>query len=199
MNYREKLNKAKGSFSLLEKQLDSKKDKLKAFSAESITIEKTQTLIQITAKETQEKLKFHIEDIVQLALDACLPDRYKFTVKFEIKRGRTEANLILLDKDGNNINPMTDTGGGVVDLVSFALRIATWSLGKTDNIIILDEPFRFISKDLIPKAAEIINQLSNKLNLQFIIVTHIQELAEMSDKIFEVKMKNNISHLQEIK
>lgn len=193
MQYRDKLNKSKGSLHLLKKQLAEKEEKLKKVSKRTVAIEEAQTIIQITAKETQENLRYHIEDVVQLALDCCFPDRYEFIVNFTIKRGRTEADLSLLDENGVKVNPMDAAGGGVVDIVSFALRIALWSLSKNENVIILDEPFKFLSKDLIPKGAEIIKELSEKMNIQFIIVTHIPELAELSNTVYNVLLKDGIS------
>lgn len=197
--YREKLNKAKGSLQLLQKQLKDKKIKSKQLNKRAISIDEAQIFLQKIAQKTQQNLRYRIEDIVQLALDICFPGKYEFIVDFEIKRGKTEACLSLTDDDGNKINPMDATGGGVVDILSFALRIACWSLGNTDNTIVLDEPFKYLSKDLIPKGAEIIKRLSHDLKLQFIIVTHIQELTNLSDKVFHVLLKKGISNVQEIK
>ena len=114
------------------------------------------------------------------------------SVDFIIKRGKTEAEISFI-KNGNKINPMYASGGGVVDVASFALRIAIWSISNSDNVMILDEPGKWISKDLIPKFASIIKELSEKLKLQFIIVTHIQELTEQADKVFNVKLKEGVS------
>lgn len=182
-DYSDILNQAKGQKTLLERQKQSAEDSLQKWESRSKAIDIAQALIQQVARDTQEKLRYHIEDIVQLALDSCFPDQYEFRVNFEIKRGRTEAELILL-KDGNPMSPMDASGGGVVDITSFALRLAAWSLSKTDNVIVMDEPFRFLSRDLHPRAGEILKELSQKLRLQIIMVTHSEELIQCSDKIF---------------
>lgn len=186
------VNKASGEKQLLETMLKEKENKLRYLVREVIYIEESQIIIQTVAQQTQEKLKIHIEDIVQLALDACFPSEYTFAVQFELKRGKTEARICFL-KDGIEINPMDASGGGVVDLTAFALRIASWSLSSTDNIIILDEPVQKISRDLIDKVAKIIKKLSEELNIQFLIVTHIPELSDYADAVFEVTKNNNIS------
>ena len=54
-------------------------------------------------------------------------------------------------------------------------------------MIILDEPFRFISRDLQARAGEILKMLSQKLGLQILMVTHIGEMIDIADKVFEVK------------
>lgn len=156
------------------------------------TREMAQALLQKTAKATQEHLKFSLEDLVQAALDTVFPGVYQFHIEFEMKRGRTEAS-IFLDKDGERINPMDSSGGGVVDVVSFATRIATWALGNTRSILILDEPFKFLSVNLRPLAGEILKGLSKRLGLQVLMVTHDEEMVGISDRVFIVDQKRRKS------
>ena len=157
-----------------------------------------QAFLQDVAQKTQSKLKLQIEDIVNLALETCFPNEYEFRIDFNVSRGKTEAELIFLSKlTGNKIDPMNASGGGVVDLTSFALRIACYTLQyNINNVIVLDEPFRFISRDLQDKAGQILKSLSQKLGLQIIMVTHIPELVNVADKIFEVKKIDGISKVK---
>ena len=157
-----------------------------------------QAFLQDVAQKTQSKLKLQIEDIVNLALETCFPNEYEFRIDFNVSRGKTEAELIFLSKlTGNKIDPMNASGGGVVDLTSFALRIACYTLQyNINNVIVLDEPFRFISRDLQDKAGHILKSLSQKLGLQIIMVTHIPELVNVADKIFEVKKIDGISKVK---
>lgn len=196
--YFEKINKMKGKKELLESKLENYKDNLSSTNNNIIVLEKAQVFIQQVAKDTQEQIKFMITNIVQLALDSTFPDEYIFNVNFEIKRGKTEAALNFT-KGGIEIDPMEASGGGVVDIVSFALRIAAWSLGKSDNVITLDEPFRFLSKDLQPKAGEILRRLSEHLKLQILMVTHNNDMINSAHKIFEVTQnkKTGISNVIE--
>ena len=152
-------------------------------------MEQAQAFLQKVAQDTQSQLKFQIEDIVNLALETCFPNEYEFQLQFNIARGKTDAELVFLSqKTGRPIDPMNASGGGVVDLTAFALRIASYALEQgVDNVIILDEPFRFISRDLQARAGEILKSLSTKLGLQIIFVTHVPEFVDISDKVFEVK------------
>jgi len=143
--YKKVLEQSKGVRAKYNKELEEIKQELKESNILLEQTLKAQKVIQTVAQDTQNKLKFHIQDIVQLALDTCYPEVYKFCVDFEIKRGKTEAKLFFL-KDGEEINPIEAAGGGVVDLAAFALRIAAWSLGKSDNTIVLDEPFKHLSR-----------------------------------------------------
>lgn len=155
--------------------------------------EQAQIFLQKVAKETQSQLKLRIEDIVNLALETCFPSEYTFRINFNISRGKTEAELVFEDqKTGREIDPINASGGGVVDLTAFALRIASYTLERnSDNVIILDEPFRFLSRDLQSRAGEIIKTLSEKMGLQIILVTHVPELIDRADSVFEVKKQEN--------
>lgn len=182
----------------IQKDIESIENKLSDNKNNFNLLIDAQVFLQDVAQKTQSKLKLQIEDIVNLALETCFPNEYEFRIDFNVSRGKTEAELIFLSKlTGNKIDPMNASGGGVVDLTSFALRIACYTLQyNINNVIVLDEPFRFISRDLQDKAGQILKSLSQKLGLQIIMVTHIPELVNVADKIFEVKKIDGISKVK---
>lgn len=182
-----RVSKLQGRAEQIRTDLNKKSRELQQLEKRQIDIEKAQVLLQVTAQETQDGLKVHLEDIVQMALDTCFPDEYTFCIDFELKRGSTVCEMYLEDDAGFKLNPMTASGGGVVDIISLALRLAVWTLSKPDNLIVLDEPFKFLSANLRPLAGEILHKMSKKLGLQIIMVTHDEVLMEISDRIFTVK------------
>jgi len=187
--YKEMFLKYQGRKEQIETDLKKAKKEHKKLLKRQGYIEKAQALIQTVAKETQQNIEFHISDIVQLALDACWPGKYDFYVKFEIKRNKTEAALVFLEEK-QKINPLRSSGGGVVDLSCLSLRMAAWSLGKSSPVIILDEPFPRLSADLQPKAGEMLKELSEKLGIQIIMVTHNREtMMEVADRVFEISLR----------
>ena len=192
--YQNKIQRSKGKLESLQSRQNKIISDLDNLIIRQKALEEAQAFIQIVAQETQSQLRFVIGDLVNLAMSVCFPDEYIFDINFEIKRGKTEARL-LFKKDNIEIDPISASGGGVVDVVAFALRLSAWSLGHTDNVIILDEPFRFLSKDLQPRAGEMMNKLCKSLGLQIICVTHSQEIIENSDRIFEVTINNGISKI----
>lgn len=195
--YKEKLQKAKGKVSLLKEQLKESKVLIKEKNNYLVHLEKAQVFIQDVAKKTQERLKYHIEDVVQLAVDSIFPDEYTFSINFDIKYGKTSADLVFT-KNGYPLDIMMQAGGGLVDIASLALRIATWSLSKTDNVLVLDEPIaRVQPAELQAIAWDVIKELSHRLKLQFIIVSNSTNNGEaihlVADKEFRVfKEQENI-------
>ena len=194
-SYRNKLNQVKGRVEATKKEAQGYQDKVDACASRGIALEQALLFVQDVAKRTQEQLTLHIEDVVNTALDTCFPDEYKFSLVFEIKRNKTEAKLVFF-KNGYEIDPMEASGGGVVDVASFALRIAAWSLGKTDNVICLDEPMKFLSRDLQPRAGEILKEISTKLGIQFIMVSHVADIIQSADRVFEISMNKGASMIK---
>ncbi len=184
---------SKGMKKQIENNFIQNKTMLDNFNKRIKLLEQAQIFLQKIAQDTQSQLKFQIEDIVNLALETCFPNEYEFQLQFNIARGKTDAELVFLSqKTGRPIDPMNASGGGVVDLTAFALRIASYALEQgVDNVIILDEPFRFISRDLQARAGEILKSLSTKLGLQIVMITHIGQMIDVADKVFEVKKNSD--------
>lgn len=193
---RTKVERKKGQREQANRNLSALQERIEAIEKEVIYSEKAQAIVQKVAKETQSQLEFHISDIVTMALNAVFEEEYKFRIEFVVRRNKTECDM-LFEKDGFPMDPMDDDAGGAVDIAGFALKIALWTLQapRSRNIFILDEPFKAISRDLRPRTAELLEELSNRLNLQFLIVTHLDELTECADKVFNVKMKKGISQI----
>ena len=171
---------------VLLNDLEKYKQESQELIAERHAAEEARIILQLAAKKTQEQLEVHFSDLVTKAFKAVLRNPYNFSSKFIERRNKTECDL-RFERDGVYYKPKFTTGGGVIDLASFALRIAYWRLEKTAPVIILDEPMKMVSKNLIPKIAELVKLLSVEFEIQFLIITHIPELAETADALFVIE------------
>ena len=195
---RRRLDGMKAERGLLEKQLTGGEEHLVTLQAQAADLDKARAIIQQAALDTQENLRVRIESLVTTALRAVFQDKnLGFHVEFESKAGRTVCNLTM-SEDGHQVDPLLGHGGGPCDIASFALRCAFWSLDKTRPVLILDEPFRFLSQDLRHLAADMVKMISSELGLQIIMVSHILEMQSCADLIFEVSGKDGISTVREI-
>lgn len=194
---RNKLEQLKGQKNQIEKDISDNKKALKYAKRELSHYEEAKEIIREVGIKTQEQLQFHISDITSLALEAVFPDPYKLEIEFVQRRNKTECD-IYFSRNGNQVDPISASGGGAVDIAAFALRIASWSLQRphSRNTIILDEPMRFVSKEYREKTSLMMKEVSQKLGLQFIIVTHDPTLSAYADKVFEVTIKNGVSKIQ---
>jgi len=193
-NLKEQLQLKKGIRQRIISELKDKETKLKSLQTDLFSYEKARAIMQLVAKETQEQLEYKISELVSLGLSAIFDNPYELKLEYEIKRGKTEANL-LFKRGESQIRPMLASGGGAVDVAAFGLRVAIWSLSqpRNRNTIILDEPFRFLSKAHQAKASTLLSEISKKLGIQIIMVTHNQEFIKSADKVFLVKKENGIS------
>ena len=187
---RNKLEQQKGKRIQVEQSLSLVKSEIKAAIISLHKHEKAREIIHIVGQKTQQQLQSQIGDIASLALEAVFDDPYELAVEFVSRRNKTECDLYFV-RDGNRVDPLTASGVGAVDIAAFALRIASWSMTqpRTRNTIILDEPFRFLSEDYQEQAGMMLKEISQKLGIQFIIVTHEQTLTGAADKIFEVSIR----------
>jgi len=196
---RNKLEQKKGQRDRIQKELDTLSDQITEVRRDVIRHQEAREIIRKVGLATQQQLQYHISDITSLALGDVFDDPYELQVEFVQRRNKTECD-IFFTRDEEKIDPIMASGGGAVDVAAFALRIAAWSMQspRTRNTIILDEPFKFVDKrtDRLERASEMVKELSDRLGLQFIIVTHEETLASYADKTFNVELRKGVSHVR---
>jgi DNA repair exonuclease SbcCD ATPase subunit len=172
-------------------EISAKLDKLEKLERRT---ERAREVIRAVAKKTQDELRFHISDITSLALEAVFDTPYELKVDFVQRRNKTECDLLFV-REGKEIEPLESSGYGVADVASFALRIASWSMNqnRSREIMILDEPFRFLSQDRQAEASRMLKEISEKLDVQFIIVTHEDILSQWADAEMKVTLRKGKS------
>jgi len=193
--YRTKLEQRRGKLKSLIDQQEKLETELATTVAQIKRAEEATAFTQRIAQETQNQVKIHIEDIVSMALESILDDPYKFELDFVLRRNKTEAD-IYFTRNGKRVKPMDESGGGAVDIASFAARIALWSLGTTDNVLVFDEPFKFVSREYQLKVGELMKKLSEKLKLQEIMVSHNSNFIQQADRVMDVHKTNNVSEVK---
>ena len=135
--------------------------------------EHARELLQIVSQAIQETAHSKIAYVVSRCLRAIFDEPYDFKIEFELKYGRTQATLLFV-RDGIEMDPLTASGGGVVDVAAFALRLACLILSKPPlrKLIVLDEPFKHLSVDYSKRVSQLLTELSTEMGIQFIMVTH---------------------------
>ena len=187
-----------GQLEQLENQIAKTRADLASRERRQRRIEEATDVIRTVAQATQKELEYHVSELVSLALEAIFPDPYRLNIDFELRRNRSEADVTFSKEGEEKIDPMSSSGGGPIDVAAFGLRISLWSLQRPRSrpTIILDEPFRHVSRNLQPQASAMLKEISEKLGLQFVIVTHEVELVSSADKVFEVSQENRISEVE---
>lgn len=124
------------------------------------------------------------EEIVLFALQSVFGDSYDFEIRYKPRKDRGTCQFLV-----NGVDPVTSCGGGVVDVLAFALRLTVLEVSRprVELPLIMDEPFKHLGRSDAPAAAEICRELAVRTGRQIIIVTHQEEFLGVADKVVEIR------------
>ena len=195
VDIRARVERLRGRHGELVRQAMTERARAQESQQDGLVLEEALVVVRAVALETQRQLEYHLSELTSLALREVFgPDAYRLDATFVERRGKTECDIMFMRGD-EAIAPLTASGGGAVDVASFALRLTLWTLEKSAPVMVLDEPFRFLSADLMPQAGALLRQLSERLGVQFIVVTHSEALAGEADKTFNITQDGKgVSH-----
>lgn len=185
---RKKVNSLISDLKIAKRACREERRKLAEAEDHLTFIEEAQRVTQQVAKEIQQLAHKRIADVVSRCLEAVFfgDDIYGFKIRFDRKRGKTEAKLILT-KNGHEVeDPLNADSGGVVDVAAFALRTSCIVLAKPSlrRFLSLDEPFKFVSEEYRDNVRMLLEGLAKDFKFQYLMVTH--ERAYQIGKVIEL-------------
>lgn len=129
------------------------------------------------AEHVQHGVAARLSTIASRCLAAVFDDPYTFSIVFDARANRTAARCVFY-RDGHEVDPAEESGYGAIDVASFGLRCAALSLCRPmpRRLMVMDEPFRFVSVDRRPRLVQLLQVLCEELGVQIVMVTHIPEL-----------------------
>jgi len=158
-------------------------------------------ILQKVADLQRAKTRDRIEEIVDTAIKCVFGNHMSFRFEESNKRNTINIEPQIGYRDGskNQWCSMVNVGGGVADVVSFCLRVTTLSLMKNrvPQIIIADEPFKWVSASYLPAVADMLKSLCNITGIQMLIVSHEIEIAIAADKTYRVEKNGKFSELKD--
>lgn len=195
--------RAAGQLVLLEKQKSEKEADLAQARKDITTWEMVQLLFTKTSEYAREQLKTRIEETVTAALLAVFGEGYTFHINMRNLNGQPAAEWQVISRyDDTEVtaNPEDARGGGIVDIVSLALRLSLLELArpKPGGPVILDEPAKMVSAEHLPNVAEFLKQYAAKTRRQILLVTHAEPLAEAADVSYRVTQRGGVSEVHEL-
>ncbi|MCG8514529.1 MAG: ATP-binding protein [Halanaerobiales bacterium] len=190
--YRSKYEQGKGQLALLKSQRKEKKAQLDQLISDLQDWELVKVLFAETSEFAREQLKKKIENTVTAALQSIIDDSdLKFKVEIDRKANQPVAEWKIISRYGDEYvaeSPENARGGGISDIVSIALRLASLELARPQNegILTADEPGKHVSAEYAPNLAAFLKEYSEKTRRQSIMITHNRDLAESANKRYEV-------------
>lgn len=192
-NLRDILAREEGKRDKLIEQL-SKNDRMLIETKKEIELlEEVSLVFQKTSEFAREQAKIQIETLVTKCLQYVFESNIEFEIELNELRNKANAEFYVTDITDELIiktKPELSRGGGVVDIVSLALRIAFLQIHKPpiEGPLILDEPAKHVSEDYIYNVGDFLKQTSEMFNRQIIMVTHNQHLSSIGNQAYKVQL-----------
>lgn len=160
-------------------------------------------LLQKVSELSREESRKRVEAMVTHSLRYIFGGEMEFRIEIGEVRGKPEAEFFIEEKAENGdllrVKPQEAKGGGVVDVVSLALRIALLESEhqRAGGPLILDEPAKHVSDEYIAQVGDFLKQVGQRFNRQVIMITHHPLMSEMADRSFRIELRNGESAVAE--
>jgi len=189
--YRDKLERLKSKRDFLQEQIDKCLVEIQNKKQELENYVRARKIIVDVALLTQKHFVEYVQSLVTMAIRAVFDRDFYFIVNYENKRNKSECELLVKEgENGEPFIPKNEMGGGLLDIISIALRVVIWSLMRPQSrpIMFLDEPMKFVgsSGGMLERTIKMIKEISERLGIQFIINTHEKDIFMLADKCYIV-------------
>lgn len=197
---RDKVMTMIGKRDSLEEQKEKSEIKKRSAESQLATFDLVLILLQKTSDYARQQAKGRIEEIVSQALNVVFGGNHKFLIELKVKSGQPVVEYWLDDGEVKTQleRPDYDRGGGKIDVISLALRLAISELEGIEGPLMLDEIGKHISKEYAANVAYFLKEYSDQFNRQIILITHNSELADIGEVSISVSRKNGESEVRVI-
>ncbi|HHV47089.1 MAG TPA: ATPase, partial [Tissierellia bacterium] len=139
------ISREQGKKEKVLEQIDDHKKQIEDIQSKIELLEKVVILLQKTSEFARNQAKIQIESLVTNCLQYIFENNIEFKIEIEELRNKPNAEFYVITKEDDSIiktKPELSRGGGVVDIISLALRIAFLQIHKPkiQGPLILDEP-----------------------------------------------------------
>ncbi len=164
-------------------------------------LESVNILLQKTSNFAREQSKNQIEELTTNCIQFIFENQSKFIVEIDELYSKASADFYIIDQEENveiKTKPVESRGGGLIDIISLALRISFLQLYKPliNGPLVLDEPAKHVSEDYIYNVGDFIKRSSEMFNRQIIMVTHNTHLASIAQNVYKIIKENNRSIIE---
>jgi hypothetical protein len=197
------LIKLKGVKEQLEKQIKEEQDSLATLQEEQKLNSQANLFMLSEIVDRRQSQLQAIQSIATSALQQIYGDEYSLKFEtFEEQRKDGVNNFkieikIISPHNGENIETglLNERGGGLIEVVSFALRIAALKWLKYNGPILLDEAWKSMSNDYkIDRVVEFLREVTDSTERQVILVTHMfDKFGPEADNIVHITKENGIA------
>ncbi|MGE5397944.1 MAG: hypothetical protein ACM3MK_10475 [Chitinophagales bacterium] len=199
--YRDDFNQRKGRRDILLSEKEAKEQAIEQLIEDETVLRQVARLFSLAGEYARQESKITMERLVTNALTMVFQSDLTFIIEMVEHGERSEADFYVSSTYGGTQvvknDPGEARGGGVVDVISLALRVAMLETTRppVDGPLVLDEPGKHVSDDYVRNLAEFLNTVSHSFNRQILMVTHNQQLADAGSTAYQIEMKGGESQV----
>lgn len=198
------LDAQKAKRDLLQGQKVDEELKTREAEAERTLCEQAEVFLRAEIKERRRKTMDAIADLGTTALQQVYGDGYslRFAEAGDADNAanlRLEIEIVsLLDGEELATGLLGERGGGVVEVVAFALRIAALGWRRYEGPLILDEAYKSMSADdKIGRVADFLSRLAEETGRQVLFATHKADVfGRVAKSVVLVSQAKGEAHVQ---
>ncbi|MBE6081691.1 MULTISPECIES: ATPase [Tissierellales] len=202
-NLKRLYSKESGKKEKILEQMEKVKKEINEIDSKIDLLEEVNLLLQKTSEFAREQSKKQIETLVTNCLQYVFENDMEFNIDIVELRNKPNAEFYVISRYGTHTiktKPELSRGGGVVDVISLALRIAFMQIYRPQicGPLILDEPAKHVSEEYIFNVADFLQKTSEMFNKQIIMVTHNNYLSSIGTNAYRVELKGSESIVRKI-
>lgn len=173
---------------MVVRRLRAAEDMLRTARKVQRDIDVVQNTVQYISARVQNNFGNYIGAVVTKAIHHVFPESKSehFVVRFRENRGKTEAVLRIRTEKGAEAHPFHCSGGGMWDVIAFALRSVCLVMEQpaTSRFLALDEPFKFLhGRTMRRRAMQMLYNTCQKLGIQAVVVHQTDTDSELDDSL----------------
>ncbi len=178
---------AEGQLDLLSTQRHEVEERRTAAESLQETLTDALAVLQELEGAWRRSFESRLSSVVSDGLTAIFGEEIKLEVKSAVKRDATSMQLVLT-QGGIEIDDIVGgTGGSLVSVLDVLLKILLLvSAPDLRRVLVLDEAFRMVEARHLPALGQLLRELSQRLDMQFILVSHEAEMLDAADIVYEV-------------
>ncbi|MBE0466984.1 MAG: metallophosphoesterase [Candidatus Desulforudis sp.] len=162
--------------------------------------ERVGALFGVAAARARDETCSRVADMVNQALRTVFEAPPEFKIRWYAEGAAPRAEFtVVTEFGGGDLSEAAPTawGGGVIDVISLALRVAFLELVRPplSGPLVLDEPVKQVSSRFASHVARLLKVFADSFGRQIIVATHNQHLAGTADAVFVLRLESGVSVL----
>jgi DNA repair exonuclease SbcCD ATPase subunit len=183
-----RIDELAGQRALLEDQLADALGMHDKANERADDLDQTLRFLQTMEEEWRERFQQGLAAVVSDGLSSVFGRELKAVLETTTHRDATSIELYI-EEEGRLREIRGARGGSLIQVLSFLLKLLMLVSARPPlrRVMVLDEPFAMVSAEYRPRVGALLRELSARLGVQFIIVTHEPELVDYADVAYEVR------------